>query len=131
MCVSGSSSSIVAARAVVVPRACRLGSTARLPLEQLVLPYVRQSEKGAIFLFGEPGSGKTTALRHLRAALPSDARIAYFDNPNSDHWQHLTHEMLVIVAMCTPTWFEYLATFTLATWTEDDCLEYLAHTHRE
>jgi hypothetical protein len=47
----------------VVPRAFRSGGTARLPLDQLVTPLLRQNVHGLFLVLASPGAGKTTALQ--------------------------------------------------------------------
>ena len=59
--------SVESRRAPVVPRARRLPGGETLPLDQIVMQFVRHGERGVIRVDGAPGSGKTTALRHLAA----------------------------------------------------------------
>lgn len=125
------SPSVIGIRAPVAPRAHRPGCAARPTLEQLVRPFVENRACGAIYIVCPAGFGKTTALSHLRAVLPGDASVGYFDEPQYEHWESATDEILALVATTKLLPYPALATFELAEWTDDDCLEYLAHVHRQ
>src|ERR1700730_9674268 len=68
-------------RAPVEPRVFRPGSTYALPLVDEIRALLEKRTRGPVDVFGQPGSGKTTALAHLPAILPPDETIAYFDEP--------------------------------------------------
>src|SRR5687767_12379224 len=89
-------------RAPVVPRARRLPSGETLPLEQIVMQFVRHGERGVIHLDGGPGAGKTTALRHLAAVLPRDAGVMLFDGNAHGGLHVAARDHLIVVASDTP-----------------------------
>src|SRR6185437_725689 len=66
-------------RATVLPRVCKKAGGAALPLEQHVRRLLDQGVRGVIGLCGPPGSGKSTALAHVAAVLPSAAPISFID----------------------------------------------------
>ena len=116
-------------RAPVAPRARRLPNGEVLPLEQIAMQFVRHGERGVIHLGGGPGSGKTTALRHLAAVLPRDTRVLLFDGEPSAHLRAPVGEHLAVVASDKPPRDDRLAHVVLAGWCEDDLIEYLLATH--
>lgn len=122
--------SVVATKAPVAPRARRTDSQVPLRLDQLVLPYIQCNARGVIYIIAPAGAGKTTAINHLRATLPTDANIAYFDDPQFDHWTSVVQQKLVVLTTTRFLSIAPLDRFELATWSEDDCFEYLATTHR-
>ena len=63
----------------MIPRAHRAGCEASVPIDQLLLPVLRRASRGVILLTAEPGGGRTTALRHLGAVLPTVAQVLLFD----------------------------------------------------
>src|SRR5437016_7750038 len=68
-------------RAIVTPRARKVHDGAALPLEQLIGALLAAKARGLVVLVGARGSGKTTALQHLAAALPEDAPVDFLDEP--------------------------------------------------
>lgn len=125
------SNQVIPAKAPVAPRAFRTGSTVALRLDQLVTPYIEQHSRGVIYITAPACGGKTTAINHLRATFPADANIAYFDDPQFDHWMSVAGEKLVVLTTSSEGLaVSRLASFELTGWTEDDCFEYLASMHR-
>ena len=117
-------------RATVLPRVCKEAGGAALPLEQHVRRLLDQGVRGVIGLCGPPGSGKSTALAHVAAVLPSAAPISFIDGLAEP--AALAPDRLVLQASCdVPDSHDLCALFDMAPWTEDDCVQYLATVHRE
>ena len=116
-------------RAPVVPRARRMPGGEVLPLEQIVMQFVRHGERGVIHLDGGPGSGKTTALRHLAAVLPRDARVLLFDGEGPNKLRDLGREHVIVITAQRPVGNLRLADVRLAEWCADDVIEYLLAAH--
>src|SRR3954465_2705936 len=130
--MSDTANPIAPERAPVVPRAHRCGRSASLPLDQLVLQPWQLRRSRTVYIVAPPGGGKTTALDHLRAVLPRDLRFELFDEPpQHEQWRPSSAEVLTIVALRQAPADANLAVLELVNWTVDDCLEYLAHKHRE
>lgn len=130
-------------RAVVVPRArLQLDTFAdtageALPVEQRIMSLLRRSQRGLVTLCGPPGSGKTTALRHLAAVLPPDAPVGLIDgvagllarSPVAGH-SRARQELLVVVTPDTSKDSTCIARLQMVPWGEDDLIEYLLARHR-
>ena len=92
----------------------------------------RGAWQGAVAIVGGPGSGKTTALRHLEAVLPTWAKFKLIDDV-SPFKTSLIGRSDVQLAIFT-TWGRELpqnrmAVYRLAPWTRDDRIEYLLKAH--
>ncbi len=117
-------------RATVLPRVCKEAGGAALPLEQHLRRLLDQGVRGVIGLCGPPGSGKSTALAHVAAVLPSAAPVSFIDGHVAP--TALAPDRLVLQASCdVPDSHDLCAMFDMAPWTEDDCVQYLATVHRE
>jgi flagellar biosynthesis GTPase FlhF len=66
-------------RAPVRPRVISPVTRDTLPLDDEILDLIERRWRGVVWLTGGPGSGKTTALAHLAAVLPSSAKVALRD----------------------------------------------------
>ncbi len=61
-------------------------------LEDEILALLERRQHGAVWLAGEHGSGKTTALAHLAAVLPPSAEVILWD----DRWQTVEAGRLIV-----------------------------------
>lgn len=125
------SSLIVPRRATVVPRARISNAGVSLPLEKCILQILNSGSSGAIYIDALPGEGKTTAMQHLAAVLPSDRSYSLSDGPIDPRAFDHPKPHVIISTHRAPQWeVTELCAFLLAPWTEDDCMEYLAARHR-
>jgi energy-coupling factor transporter ATP-binding protein EcfA2 len=115
-------------RAIVRPRVISPTSGESLLLEEEILSLIERKQHGTVWLEGEQGAGKTTALAHLAAVLPPAANAVLLD----DFWQYVEPDRLV-VACGSPNIkpMNPLATYELAPWTDDELIEYLLAAQRE
>ena len=116
-------------RAPVAPRARRLPDGEVLPLEQIVRQFIDHHERGVIHLGGGPGSGKTTALRHLAAVLPPRAPVFLFDDTPPNYLHALARSGVVLMASDQPPTHPLIAHVRLEPWCQDDVIEYLLATY--
>jgi uncharacterized protein YjbI with pentapeptide repeats len=117
--------------APVRPKAVSPASGETLLLEDLIEPYLRRGEPGALCVYGPPRAGKSLALAHLAAALPRGSIVAVLDDAKAEDVRELADRMLVIYSAPAPHPLDHRAKFPLAPWGEDDCLEYLLAVHRD
>jgi uncharacterized protein YjbI with pentapeptide repeats len=116
----------------VIPRGGPAGSKVNLPLEHLIRPMLDGRARGIILLTAPAGGGKTTAIRHLRAVLPTDGSIACFDEPEAAVARHTGATGLAVLAAVAPEHgLTYLHVLSVSPWSVDDCLEYLLANHRQ
>jgi uncharacterized protein YjbI with pentapeptide repeats/energy-coupling factor transporter ATP-binding protein EcfA2 len=143
---------LVAERARVRPRVISPETGEAIPLEDEIGPMLQSGRCGLFAIAGGPGSGKTTALRHLAAILPPwakdhvrlvdqrDAREGP-DAPAGD-WETLkaaadefdassvdANHHLVILAPRNSSPLNRKAAYRLAPWSKDDLIEYLLAAH--
>src|SRR6516165_8994629 len=89
-------------------------------LEEELLSFVEAGPGGLIAILGPAGSGKTTALRHLAATLPSFSDVALQDEPPSGEFvDQLAKALdgLVIYTTrseCLADRFEHLAVYRMS-----------------
>lgn len=114
----------------VTPRIHRAYSTAAIPLHTFIADLLTRNVTGTFVLTGPPGSGKSTAIAFLHHHFP--APIAAGQLLLSDHHPppggFPNRPSLILLTHQVPNATE---TLTLAPWTLDDCIEYLASRHRD
>lgn len=115
---------VVAARALVRPRVLSPEGSS-FCLEDEILPFVKNGERGAIRIDGLIGSGKSTALRHLLASLPEELGVQVLDDPDPATLASHSGAGVVVYAADAPASPKHLATFILAPWGKDERIEYL------
>jgi hypothetical protein len=119
--------------ALVVPRVRPDDGGEVLPIEDRIRALLQRRLSGVVRLAGPFGSGKTTALAHLRCALPPDAPVRVFDDVAGDDWCDVIRAgnagLAVISTPETPR-EPPVAVLTLTPWTDDDLIEYLLAVHR-
>ncbi len=147
------SQTVTAVRAPVRPRVVSRETGEAIVLEDEIGAMVQADRCGLIVIGGGPGSGKTTALRHLAAILPpwTRDRIRLIDESGDPVVAFAgTVGRLVITAaernpsqarvtnpelapgneiMASPT--ARCSWYHLAPWDKDDLIEYLLATHRD
>jgi uncharacterized protein YjbI with pentapeptide repeats/energy-coupling factor transporter ATP-binding protein EcfA2 len=123
---------IEAKRAPVRPRVFTAQSSTPLVLEDEIRAFAEAGARGCIAILGPAGSGKTTALQHLRAVLPSARRVTFLDEPNLSQLSEaaVSSDGLVIYTALSDRLADPLAAYWLAPWSRDDLIEYLLAVHR-
>src|SRR5262249_29211480 len=126
-------------RAPVRPRAISPIPGQALLLEALAADPAHLARRRPIQILGGPGSGKTTALRHLRAVLPDllpthpATDFDFLDEPELEELVYHQAQKHVVVLATKKPWSgrttDWL-TLQLAAWDEDDFLEYLLARHK-
>ena len=123
-----------AEQARVRPRVISPETGAALPLDDKIGQLIQEGRYQLIGLVGGPGSGKTTALRHLAAVLPPWVltQVRLVDDPegssdivaldNSD-----CHFVISAGTRLPPAPRQVI--FPLAPWGQDDVIEYLLSVH--
>ena len=121
-------------RARVRPRVISPITGEAIPLDDEIGPLIQEGRWRYVGLIGGPGSGKTTALRHLAAVLPpwALARIRLMDRP-PDVTDVVTPALgdgtFVISAGPRLTPQPGQLVYSLASWSKDDVIEYLLSAH--
>ena len=121
--------------AAVTPRALLCPGGEPLPLHDQVRRLMQRQRHCVVNLFGPRGSGKTAALRHLAAVLPSDGTVTLIDE-NGVWWPAgvgaANQARRVVVAATREPLGSYEAVgLEMARWGPDDVIEYLLATRRE
>jgi uncharacterized protein YjbI with pentapeptide repeats len=122
------------ARAPVVPRVRPGEGGEALPIHDHVNALLRRGVRGLIRLDGPPGSGKSTALRHLAEVLPPDAPVSLMDDVGHrwataavGNWIQASKRLCV--AVVSPDAI-HVGRLEMVPWGDDDLIEYLLANHR-
>jgi uncharacterized protein YjbI with pentapeptide repeats len=116
--------------AAVRPRVITRQSEEAYPLEDEIRSVIAAGKRGAVRIMGGPGTGKTTAIKHLMAALPDAAQVWLMDEPEPHEVSAFSKQFLVIyTGRCED--LDDLGEFLLAPWGRDDLIEYLLAVHPE
>jgi uncharacterized protein YjbI with pentapeptide repeats len=101
-------------------------------LEEEIQGFIDAGRQGVVVIVGPPGSGKTTALSHLAAVLPSNAGCRLLDNvASAELAEALKDGLCVTTSVYSTSLKSLIASYRLALWTRDDVIEYLLAVHRE
>ncbi len=118
-------------RARVRPRVISPGTSEAVLLEDEIGPLIQNGASGLVQIVGGPGSGKSTALRHLAAILPPwmHERVQLLDDSELAV-DDAGHSLIITTALEVPQ-SKRVAAYPLARWNQDDVIEYLLAAHRE
>jgi uncharacterized protein YjbI with pentapeptide repeats/energy-coupling factor transporter ATP-binding protein EcfA2 len=118
-------------RAIVRPRVISPDTHEAVLLEDEIGSLIQKGARGFVQIVGGPGSGKSTALKHLAAILPPwmRERLQLLDDldPGADN----EGDRVVISTAPQVSQPKLLAKYALARWGQDDLIEYLLAAHRE
>src|SRR5438128_2626114 len=103
----------------VKPRVHATPGGAAQPLDKFIGRLLASGTTGAILLHGPPGSGKTTALAHLRATLVDESHLVLLDEPRFEDIPRFT-DRLGVIALRDEMPGYWLVRLQLAAWCEDD-----------
>lgn len=115
-------------RALVVPRVVSPETVDALPLDESFVSSEGRSP-GAVEIVGGPGSGKTTALKHLAAVVAPDQNVLLLDEPDSPRVTAEAAARLVVYTTASPRTSATERIFLLAPWRDDELIEYLLAVH--
>lgn len=114
-------------RAIVRPRVFASEGSVALPIEDVVSELLECGQDHRIQIVGGPGSGKTTALRHLAATLIPVPHLVLQDDFAEEQFTAAMTSGRVIVASRKAMQHRFTV-LRLAPWTDDDLIEYLLAT---
>jgi uncharacterized protein YjbI with pentapeptide repeats len=118
--------------AVVRPRAVSPDTGDVLPLDELVSNWIDRHDRGVIQIAGGPGSGKSTAVRHLADVLLPIPKLRFFDPCDRIEAESFGRfGFAVATTDADSEWEPELpwCRLSLAAWSEDDWIEYLLAKH--
>ena len=95
---------------------------AELLLEDAVRDWLQGHPSGTLAILGGDGSGKTTAMAHLRARLADEPDVLFLDEPTSADLRQPSQRTRVVFVRERADRCDELR---LTPWSRDDCLEYL------
>lgn len=103
-----------------------------MPIDERVRAILGSGPRCSIGLTGPPGSGKSTAVAHLCAALGPDVLVRIDDPVDHSNLRFEVHPNPSLRSPRKPIGAKPDATATLemAPWTDEDLAEYLLATHR-
>jgi uncharacterized protein YjbI with pentapeptide repeats/energy-coupling factor transporter ATP-binding protein EcfA2 len=139
-----------AERARVRPRIISRETSEAILLEDEIGPLVQSGRCGLFVILGGPGSGKTTALRHLAAILPPWAydRVRLVEDRDlgavslayevtsrlvilfTDSFPAKTADQVLVQAISHLSSCHFVV-HCLGSWSNDDLIEYLLSAHRD
>lgn len=122
--------------AAVRPRVILPDTGDAVPLEDEVQEHLECGNRGAIKVFGDWGSGKSTALEHVGAVFADEAGrglLQLVDEPIDLSDVKALHASGAALVLYSGRWhldgLRPLARYRLAPWGDDDVLEYLLARH--
>ncbi len=120
-------------KAIVIPSVRNSTTGHKRLLDGVVAPMLKPGVRGSVAIQGGPGSGKTTALRHIAAMIPEGLHVEFIDDAQSRPSRGLSSHSLVFYSSsvgCFKSNDDDLARLRLAPWTQDEWIEYLLARHK-
>jgi uncharacterized protein YjbI with pentapeptide repeats len=126
---------LLTGRAQVRPRIISYVTGEAVPLDDQIGQIIEEGRYKRVGLIGGPGSGKTTAIQHLAAVLPpwALAKLILADDLQDDI-KPLTlaaqdSRIIISAGKWLPPLPGQVIFYSLASWGQDDVIEYLLSTH--
>jgi uncharacterized protein YjbI with pentapeptide repeats len=122
---------VVPALAPVRPRAVSPLTGDTLLIEEELRDLFDRQALGIVEITGWAGSGKSTTLEHL-AALFEGKRVLVLDEPSPEQFVSSKTVPWTVFSAAQGGWrTSVTATYSLAPWGEDECIEYLLAAHKD
>jgi len=115
-------------QAPVTPRVVSPETGEIVPLDEGFVSDERRAG-GAVEIVGGPGAGKTTALAHLAAMEAAARGVSFLDDPGASDVQAAAGHDLVVFTSSKPRSELAERSFPLASWSDDELIEYLLAMH--
>ncbi|TWU27496.1 pentapeptide repeat-containing protein [Bythopirellula polymerisocia] len=115
---------IVPTRAPVRPRVTTRENGDSRPLEDVIQELAEDGCRELVWIVGESGCGKSTALAHLAAVIADDDRLVYYDEPKSFGIGVHDASQLVVATSITSAARNGVV-LVLQPWGMDELVEYL------
>jgi uncharacterized protein YjbI with pentapeptide repeats len=100
-------------------------------VEDAIERYVASQTSGSVRISGPRGSGKSTALRAIEAAVGAQMDVVLLDEPGIEEIRRQRDAKLVVYTTAEPLQLEDLARFEMAPWSRDELIEYLLAAHAD
>lgn len=117
------------ARAVVRPRVVSPETGDVMLLEDEAAVWLADRPSLALEIVGGPGMGKSTALAHLAATLDLPGPVSFLDEPASADLAAAMAAGKVVYTACEPLKLDNAVSLRLASWSDDELIEYLRAAH--
>lgn len=117
------------ARALVRPRVVSPETGDGVLLEDEAADWLADRKTLALEIVGGAGLGKTTALAHLAAKLISAVPLAFLDEPTQADVIAAMAAGKVVYAAPEPLKLDHTYSLRLASWSDDELIEYLRTAH--
>ena len=122
-------------RAPVRPRILSPETGDSLLLEEAVRELFELGRDRVIWLSGEPGSGKSTAIEHLRATFSTTSRMMFLDSSGPLHELKTAvrtgadYQLVLVTTSRADSKHPTDLVWNLARWSRDELIEYLLAVH--
>lgn len=117
------------ARALVRPRVVSPETGDVVLLEDEAADWLADRKTLALEIVGGAGLGKTTSLAHLAATLISAAPVSFLDEPTQADVIAAIAAGKVVYAASEPMKLDHAYSLRLASWSDDELIEYLRAAH--
>ena len=116
--------------AIVRPCASTRDVQGSRPLDEIIAEIADELSTGLVWVVGGPGSGKSTALAHLKAIFEGDERLIFLDEPFLDERIEPSKRHLLVAATSRVPKCAGIVV-RLQHWGVDELIEYMLGTNHD